>query len=138
MDFKEEDFPLYQLLVKLNQPGVELAKKDFNAALLGGDEERYAFALGIQTIAAIPGIEKQIPGLTKEINEKTLQSCLAIFRDAASRGHKNAAYMVEDFKARGLDTSGPQPPAKSEVDQETGERFPILHSHRRKRGPGYF
>jgi hypothetical protein len=101
MDFKEEDFPLYQVLVKLGQPGVETAINDFNAAVRGGDEEKYNFALGIQTVAAqVPaGV---IPGVTQEINDKTLRSCLAVFKDVASRGHKNGAFMVQDFKARGL------------------------------------
>jgi len=104
MDFREEDFPVYQQLVKLGQPGIERAKADFKAAAEGGDQEKYTFALGIQTVAAnIPaGV---IPGVTKDMNEKTLRSCLNIFKDVASRGHAGAAFMVADFKARGLGMS---------------------------------
>ncbi|MGA2903834.1 MAG: hypothetical protein ABSD98_08380 [Candidatus Korobacteraceae bacterium] len=107
MTIKAEDFPVYQLLLQLNHPGVELAKKDFAAAQNGGDEAAYTFALGIQTIAAIPGIETKIPGLTAGMVGKTLESCLAIFEDVASRGHTNANFMVGDFKARGLGRKRP-------------------------------
>jgi hypothetical protein len=101
MDIKAEDFPVYEQLLKLNQPGIETAKADFNAAVAGGDEEKYNFALGIQTIAAnVPA--GAIPGITQEMNEKTLRSCLKIFEDVASRGNPNAQFMVRDFKARGL------------------------------------
>ena len=51
MDIKAEDFPLYQLIVKLGQPGVEEAKAGFKAAQTGGDDEKFYFALGIQTVA---------------------------------------------------------------------------------------
>ena len=47
MDFKEEDFPLYQQLVKLDELGVETAKADFKAAVEGGDAEKLYFAIGI-------------------------------------------------------------------------------------------
>ena len=107
MTIKAEDFPVYQRLLELNQPGIQLAKSDFAAAQTGGDEAAYNFALGIQTVAAIPGIEQQIPGLTAEMVEETLQSCLAIFEVAASHGHANAKFMVGDFKARGLGRKRP-------------------------------
>jgi hypothetical protein len=110
VDIKKEDFPLYQLLVELNQPGIEKVKAAFEAAQTGGDEEKYYFALGIQTVAAnVPaGV---IPGCTKEINEKTLQSCFRVFEDLASRGHANAALVAENFKSRGL--GQPPKPAPS-------------------------
>lgn len=129
MDFKEEDFPVYQQLVKLGQPGVETAKADFKAAVVGGDQEKYDFALGIQTIAANVPVGA-IPGVTREINEKTLRSCLNIFKDVASRGHADAAFMVADFNARGLGGS-------PEADVSSKEDFPVLHSHRRQRRPGF-
>ena len=69
MDFKEEDFPVYQQLVKLGQPGVGQAEADFKAAVGGGDQEKYEFALGIQTIAANVPIGA-IPGVTKELTGK--------------------------------------------------------------------
>jgi hypothetical protein len=101
MDFKEEDFPVYQQLVKLGGPGVRRAMADFEAAVNGGDEEKYNFALGIQTIAANVPVG-DIPGVTKEMNDRTLRSCFVVFVDLASRGHTDAAYMVQDFKMRGL------------------------------------
>ncbi len=101
MDFKEENFPVYQQLVKNGEFGVERAISDFEAALKGGDQEKYNFALGIQTIAANVPVG-EIPCVTKEMNEKTLRSCFAIFEDIASRGHADAAFMVADFKRRGL------------------------------------
>jgi hypothetical protein len=108
MAIKAEDFPVYQRLVELNGPGIARAKNDFAAGQSGGDEAAYNFALGIQTVAAIPGIENQIPGLTTGMVEKTLQSCLAVFEDVASRGHTNSRFMVGDFKARGLGQKRPR------------------------------
>lgn len=106
MDIREEDFPLYQLLVKLNEPGVENAIADFKKAQTGGDEEKFLFALGIQTVAISmetgAADHTQIPGNTPEINNKTLRSARAVFEDVASRGHEGAKYMVESFNARGL------------------------------------
>src|ERR1035437_2986048 len=104
MDVREEDFPVYQQLVKLGQSGVEQAKADFKAAVEGGDQEKYDFALGIQTIAANVPVGA-IPGVTKEMNEKTLRSCLNIFKDVAIRGHADAVFMVAYFKAHGLGIS---------------------------------
>jgi hypothetical protein len=98
---KAEDFPLYQLLVRLNGPGVERATADFNAAARGGDDEKYSFALGIQTVAAnVPW--QDIPDCSPEIMQKTLRSCLTVFNALAERGHASAAFMVRDFAARGL------------------------------------
>jgi hypothetical protein len=102
MDMKEEDFPLYQLLVKLGRLGVEHAVADFERARTGGDDEKYGFALGLQTVALTPGVEAALPGMTKEIKEKTLRSCLAVFEDVASRGHADAAFMVQYFRRNGL------------------------------------
>jgi hypothetical protein len=102
MDIKEEDFPLYQLLVKLGRPGVEYAIADFEKACTGGDEEKYCFALGLQGVALFPGMEKTLPEMTKEIKEKTLRSCLAVFQDVAGRGHAGAAMMVQYFQQNGL------------------------------------
>jgi hypothetical protein len=102
MDFKEEDFPLYQLLVKRGGPGAEYAIADFERARTGGDDEKYGFALGLQTVALSSGIEAVLPGMTREIKEKTLRSCLAVFEDVASRGHAGAVFMVQYFKRNGL------------------------------------
>lgn len=104
-NIKEEDFPLYQLLVKLDLPGVERAKSDFSKAVTGGDDERYRFALGIQTIVAIPDAERLVPGLTKDIKDKTLQSCLSVFEEAASHGHEKAAFMARYYKAHAMGTA---------------------------------
>ena len=109
MDIKAEDFPLYQLLVAMHagDQGVKNLIADFNKAVTGGDEENFSFAFGIQTLAA--NFPHCIPGQTAQMNQKTLQSCLAVFKDVASHGHKGAAYMVASFKARGLGGSGASP-----------------------------
>lgn len=101
MDFKAEDFPLYQHLLALNAPGVETAKADFEAAVRGGEVEKVDFAFGLQTVAAnVPA--SAIPGCTEEIMTQTLRSCLRVFNEAAAHGNATAVAMVKDFKARGL------------------------------------
>jgi hypothetical protein len=111
MDFKEEDFPLYQALVKYqpDNSGVQLAIKSFNAAVSGGDEEKYDFAMGIQTVAvnSNPG---RIQGTTQETFDKTLRSCFAVFSDVASRGHKDAISMRDYFIRQ--DLGQPEKPAR--------------------------
>jgi hypothetical protein len=102
MEIKEEDFPLYQLLVKLGRPGVKHVIADFERACTGGDEEKYSFVLGLQTVALTSGIEIVLPEMTREIKEKTLRSCLSVFEDVASRGHEGAVFMVQYFKRNGL------------------------------------
>jgi len=97
MDIKEDNFPLYRLLLKLDNPGVANAKADFEAASKGGDDDKYRFALGMQQIALnVP--KNLIPGFTPDLQEKELRSCLAVFKDVASRGHANAAVMVSYFR----------------------------------------
>ncbi|HEY8190750.1 MAG TPA: hypothetical protein VIF12_08690 [Micavibrio sp.] len=101
MIFKEEDFPLYQHLLKLNEPEAAVAKSHFEAAVAGGFDEQVYFAIGIQGVAANVPLEK-IPGSTKQMMEKTLQTCLKVFKEAAAAGHEDAIIMVQDFEARGL------------------------------------
>ena len=106
MPFKEEDFPLYQLLIQLNEPGIERARAEFEKAVKGGDDEKFRFALGLQTCcinmeSGAPD-HTQIPGNTREINDRTLMSCLAVFREAAANGHQGAAFMVRDYARRGI------------------------------------
>ncbi len=109
VDITEEDFPVYQQLVKLNNPGIALAINDFVKATTGGDEEKYKFALGIQTVAVMP--VGKVPGVTKDMQVKTLQSCLKVFEDVASRGHKGAQQMVVYFKLNRL--GGPEMPSRN-------------------------
>lgn len=96
MDIREKDFPLYLLLLELGQEGVEYAIADFEAARDGGDEEKYRFALGIQTIPIACG-PNALPGQTQAMTDKTLQSCLAVFEDIGGRGHPYGAYMAAYF-----------------------------------------
>lgn len=90
MDFREEDFPLYTHLVNLDQAATVHARKDFAAACAGGDIEKYNFAFGIQTVAANVPLG-QIPGVTEEMNTKTLQSCLVIFKKIAAGSYSQTA-----------------------------------------------
>ena len=89
MKLQEEDFPLYQLLIKSDH-GAENAINGFKAAQIGGDEERYSFAMV----------------------KKTLQTCFIIFQDVASRGHAMAAYMANHFRDNGLRQPDMLPPRK--------------------------
>ena len=104
MDIKEEDFPLYQLLAKTqaDNSGVQRAIEDFKKAQNGGDEEKYQFVHGIQTVATFPAAAHFVPGMTTEIRDKTLRSCLAVFRDVASRGHVGAKMMVAYYEKNGI------------------------------------
>jgi hypothetical protein len=103
MDFKAEDFPLYQHIVQLGKASAE-AQKAFSVACSGGDAEKYEFAFGIQTVAvAVP--LGQISGVTKEMNDKTLRSCLAIFQEVANGTSTIAAearQMVDYFASNKL------------------------------------
>jgi hypothetical protein len=110
MDFKEEDFPVYQQIVKLDPDSARFAIAGFNAAVAGGEAEKVQFAFGIQTIAANV-LVGEIVGVTQEMNEKTLQSCLAIFKEAAKHGDFTATLMVDDFKLRGLGEASKSPPS---------------------------
>jgi len=112
MDIKAEDFPLYQLYLKLNQPGIERATAYFNKAVNGNDDDKFNFALGIQT-GTIPPFNNA-PGQTADMDCKTQQSCLAVFRDLASRGHEGAALMVENYEAR--DLGAPRPSLKKKIN----------------------
>lgn len=110
MDFKEEDFPLYQQLVKLDELGVEAAKTDFKKAVEGGDAEKLYFAIGIQTVVVNVPIGV-IAGVTQEMNDKTMYSCMKIFQAAAAKGNETAAMMAQSFKERGLGKAPNPPPA---------------------------
>jgi hypothetical protein len=112
MEIREEDFPLYQLLVKYesDNPGVQTAMKDFNAAVHGGDEEKYNFAMGIQTVAVNVPVG-EIRGSTQEVYDKTLRSAFAVFSDVASHGHEGAAFMVQYYKDLGIGQPEQKPPA---------------------------
>ena len=48
--------------------------------------------MGIYTIAN-PERQMTLPGQTKEMTEKTLQSCLAVFEEAGAAGNGGGAYM---------------------------------------------
>ena len=90
---------------------MQLAIKAFEKAQAGGDEEKYNFALGIQT-HAFPENRKifgDIPRATEDIYRKSLEMCLAVFKDVASRGHEGGAFMVADYARRGI--CGSTPPA---------------------------
>lgn len=102
MDFKQEAFPLYGELLKSGVHGVEVAIKDFEAAVNGGHEERFKFALGIQQVAALQNVDLAFPDLTPAMKLKTLSSCLVVFNEAAAAGHAKAAIMVEEFAKRGV------------------------------------
>lgn len=93
MNFDAAAFPLYELLLKLNQPGVETAKADFATAQAGGAKEKCQFAIGLHGIANIPGIEKEMPGFTPAIRQKTLASCLAVFEETGTNGWAQGAQM---------------------------------------------
>ena len=110
MDFKEENFPVYQALVKYESDniGVKNAIEGFNAAVKGGYKERFDFAFGIQTVVVNMPVG-EIKGTDQEGYDKTLRSCFEIFEEAASHGHELAALMVDDFRARGLGQPLPEP-----------------------------
>lgn len=97
MDIKAKDFPLYRLLLKNKQNGYENAATGFSLAESGGDEELYTFVRGLYEIAAYAPIS-QIAGCNVRIMNRTLVSCLKVFEDVASRGHKGAACLADEIK----------------------------------------
>lgn len=98
----ENDFPAYQVLLKLNKQGIEAAKKAFAEALSGDFAKEYNFALGIQTIAADPDIQLKIPEMTPDVVKQTLRSCLRIFKQGVEFDHEYSKDMVDDYSVRGL------------------------------------
>ena len=116
MEFKEENFALYQLLDKLNQPGVDAMRRDFIAARDGDDDDKYQFALGIYGMATAPGIERFIP-LTPAIKQATLEQSYAIFEDVGSRNHPTGALMVAFCKSNASGTAEDKAGAKAWLDK---------------------
>src|SRR5690606_14103485 len=104
MDFKPENFPIYQLLVSLNEPGVENMLRDFAKARDGGPEEKYRFALGIHGLANMPGIQEALPGLTEDIRQQTLAQSFEIFKEQGAAGHGVSALMASYCLLHGLGT----------------------------------
>lgn len=103
MDFTAEKFPLYQRLLELNEPGIEAAKADFAAACAGGEAERFQFAMGIQTVV----FASEVDGMTDEMAETTLRSCLEVFEEVAKGTSKDAATaqsMVDYYQGLGLES----------------------------------
>lgn len=124
MDFKEEDFPVYQMMVKYesDNPGVKNAIRDFEAAKNGGYEERFHFAFGLQTVVAnTPAGE--IQGTDQEMHDKTLRTCFRIFQEGAQRGHELATYMVQDFIRRNLGQPLPEAPKPAPKPPRKGLNF---------------
>ncbi len=101
MTFLASDFPLYALLLDLQEPGIDRATAEFEQAQKGSFEDRYLFALGIQTIPVNPGWEN-IPGATQEIMDATLTRCLEIFKEGAAMGHVGSIYMARSYRERGI------------------------------------
>lgn len=107
MTINPADFPLYDLLVKLNQPGVENLMADMTKAQSGDLNDAYQVALGLYQVANIPNIEAHIPGLTRESKTATLAKCAEVFQTAAAGGNEGAKAMVEYIN----NTKGPSGPA---------------------------
>lgn len=104
MEFAAENFPMYQLLVKLNLPGVEQVKADFEAAQNGGDEEKYQFAMGLFTVATAPGMAGTLPGLTPQLVKTTMAQAYYVFESTGVRGHAGGALMTAFLKGTGQGT----------------------------------
>jgi hypothetical protein len=94
MDILAKDFPLYELLLKLDQPGVEHAKSDFAKAQTGNDDDKYGFAVGLYGLAKTPGIEAGLTGFNATMRDQTLKQCLAVFEDIGGRDHPWGALMA--------------------------------------------
>jgi len=117
MEFQEENFAVYQLLVKLNMAGVENMKADFATAKTGTDDDKYKFALGIYGLVTTPGIEAALPGLTKTIVDNTLEQAFAVFEDVAGRGHPYGALMTAWCRASGIGCTEDKAAAKQWLDK---------------------
>lgn len=103
MDFKEEDFPLYTHIAATAPDKAFMAIEGFKAAVAGGDQEKFEFAMGIQTLAVMHHFNQMtIEGVTPAMIEKTLQSCLVIFKNLAAQGHEKAVFMTKYFEDNNL------------------------------------
>jgi hypothetical protein len=91
MEFKEENFPLYALLK--NNKSNDGIVRDFQAAVSGGDEDKFAFAVGLDVVCAYTQ-DAQIPGVTSEIRTKTHESCQQVIKDVA-QGTSSAAVRAQ-------------------------------------------
>ncbi len=94
MDIKPEDFPLYGLLDALGAPGVERARTDMAAACGGDDNAAYGLTMGLHGVAASPGIENHIPGLTEDIKQATYVKCREVWATLAARGHAQSQNLM--------------------------------------------
>lgn len=104
MEFAAENFPMYQFLLKLNLPGIEQVKADFEAAKNGGDEERYQFAMGLFTVATAPGMAETLPGMTPALVKTTIAQAYYVFEETGGHGHAGGALMTAFLKGTGQGT----------------------------------
>jgi hypothetical protein len=106
MDFTEENLPLVKVLMRPDNKCAPELQRDFEAARNGGLKEKLDFAIGIQTM--VEPDTAWYPDQTREINERTLQSCMGIFQEAVQAGTlpkedaDMAAIMVAEFERRGI------------------------------------
>jgi len=87
-----DDFPLYAHLITLDEPGSEIARRDFKAAKTGGSKERYQFAVGLTTfLGNNRAMGLQIPGVTEEMLDQTTEAVIKLLQgirsDAAVANH---------------------------------------------------
>lgn len=108
MIIKAEEFPLYDLLVKLKAPGIDNLVADMAKAQNGDLNDAYQVALGLYQVASIPNIDSQIPGFTPQAKSATLTRCAEVFEVAAAGGHAAAKAMADYVKSVG-GPSGPTP-----------------------------
>lgn len=104
MDITKENFPVLDLLLTDDNPMAPLVRTDFDAAAQGGDVEQYNFALGILPVVR-DLTEQDLPGLTEDIRQKSLQSCRTVF-DWVAQGNSseaaNAQYVLDEMNAMKL------------------------------------
>ena len=97
MKIEAKDFPLYELLLRLNQPGVENAKQGFADAQTGSDDKKYSFALGLSGLANTPGIEEGLTGFNPRMRDQTLRKYLGATGLLRRRGDVGVKVAVADM-----------------------------------------
>jgi hypothetical protein len=130
MDFKEESFPLFSHARKVArqlkpndtlqscgtipagqfQQAVYEFEQLFKAAVAGNDDKKMEFVEAISELMFIA-----VPGATPEMAQQTVISMFGFFKDAADRGHAEAAQRfsqaAEASASLGFDVLGTPAPA---------------------------
>lgn len=108
MDIKPEDFPLYTLLVGLNQRGIDKLVGEMEAAQKGDAADKHRLAFSLFSIAYLPESALLIDGFNNAVKAATIKRCIEVLDELAAGGYEPSGELVAVLKsAPGL--KAPQP-----------------------------